>query len=59
MAKPAAFRFSADMIKKLKTWAFVTEMSQQAILEEAFQEYAAKRPEIQEKVKKILETIDE
>lgn len=58
MAKPAAFRFSDDMLRQLKTWAFVLDTDQRKILEEAFAEYTKNRPETQEKVDKILNTID-
>ncbi|MED0678706.1 hypothetical protein P4T20_05240 [Aneurinibacillus thermoaerophilus] len=55
MAKKArTFRFSEDTIDLLKTWAFITEKEQQEILEEALQEYTQKRPDILEKVKKII-----
>ncbi|WP_036643086.1 hypothetical protein [Paenibacillus sp. FSL R5-808] len=56
--KPLSFRFPDEFAKVLRTWAFVTETDQRALLQEAFQEYAERRPEIKEKVDKVMSTLD-
>ncbi|MFB6473007.1 hypothetical protein ACFCW7_09175 [Paenibacillus glucanolyticus] len=56
--KPLSFRFPDEFVKTLRTWAFVTETDQRALLQEAFQEYVERRPEIKEKVDKVMSTLD-
>ncbi|CAM3923245.1 MULTISPECIES: hypothetical protein [Paenibacillus] len=56
--KPLSFRFPDEFVKLLRTWAFVTETDQRALLQEAFQEYAERRPEIKEKVDAVMSTLD-
>lgn len=56
--KPLSFRFPDDFVRMLRTWAFVTETEQRAILQEAFQEYAERRPEIKEKVDAVMSTLE-
>jgi predicted DsbA family dithiol-disulfide isomerase len=60
MAKlPMSFRFSEEFVTLLKTWAFVSGKEQRQILEEAFQEYMEQRPDIADKVLKIIETMND
>jgi predicted transcriptional regulator len=52
--KPISFRLSNDVVQYLKTWAFVADVDQKDIIEEAFKEYADKRPDIKAKVDQII-----
>ncbi|KIV55067.1 hypothetical protein AM501_03495 [Aneurinibacillus migulanus] len=55
MAKKAlSFRFPEEFVTLLRTWSFVTEKEQRVLLEEAFAEYAEKRPELKETVERIM-----
>ncbi|ERI10874.1 hypothetical protein [Aneurinibacillus aneurinilyticus] len=59
MAKKAlSFRFPEEFVTFLRTWSFVTEKDQRILLEEAFGEYAERRPEVKEKVKRIMENLE-
>ncbi|WP_199794824.1 hypothetical protein [Paenibacillus faecalis] len=58
MSKPLSFRFPDEFVKLLRTWAFVTETDQRALLQEAFQEYVDRRPEIKVKVDSIISTLE-
>lgn len=58
MSKPLSFRFPDEFVKLLRTWAFVTETDQRALLQEAFQEYVDRRPEIKAKVDSIISTLE-
>jgi hypothetical protein len=55
--KPLSFRFSEEFVTQLRTWSFVTDTDQRTLLEEAFMEYASNRPELKDKVEKIIETM--
>lgn len=56
--KPLSFRFPDEFVKMLRTWSFVTETDQRVLLQEAFQEYAARHPEIKAKVDAVMSTLD-
>lgn len=60
MAKAAlSFRFSDEFVSLLRTCSFVTEKDQRILLEEAFLEYLERRPDMQQKIHKINETLNE
>ncbi|MCF2718019.1 hypothetical protein LWE69_12665 [Paenibacillus sp. UKAQ_18] len=54
-----SFRFPEEFATLLRTWSFVTEKDQRTLLQEAFTEYAAKHPDIKEKVDQIINTLND
>lgn len=55
--KALSFRFPDEFVTLLRTWSFVTETDQRVLLQEAFQEYAERHPEVKEKVSAIMDTL--
>jgi uncharacterized protein YeeX (DUF496 family) len=55
--QPLSFRFSQEFVTQLRTWSFVADTDQRTLLMQAFREYAHNRPEIKDKVDKIIETM--